>query len=218
MVGSAELEPGQGWWYTPFIDAVGAQPEMDEGDLAAQIIDGYDESFARRRNPTVTLSAIDLTQYPAFPESFQDLVGDLTGSMAERRGWLPVARAQAKSLNYATDHNDEIDLGSFLENLLHPVDGLDDEDLRNPTTRTLLRYRTAILMNYAGSARGGDGPFHRLPGDDRGSKPMNNFDWVHHGCRLSIVTSSAGMKTTTPSTSIVSTFFKRVSLINSALR
>jgi hypothetical protein len=49
MVASEELEPGNGWDYTPMLEALNKAPKMDGIGLGHVIVDTYRDSF---KSPT----------------------------------------------------------------------------------------------------------------------------------------------------------------------
>ena len=50
FVASAELEPGDGWYYTAIFDFMGRNAELTPADLAAAIVDGYADYYANNPN------------------------------------------------------------------------------------------------------------------------------------------------------------------------
>ena len=60
MVGSEELEPGDGWEYQDFLDKLVATPGMDAKTLAGHIVDAYQTRYGAASGET--LSAVDLSR------------------------------------------------------------------------------------------------------------------------------------------------------------
>ena len=77
MVASEELEPGDGWNYTPLMTRLTARPEMDGVALGKTIVDTYREFYfspAQRDQSTfITLSVIDLAKIDALANAISDL-------------------------------------------------------------------------------------------------------------------------------------------------
>ncbi len=120
MVGSQELEPGDGWPYDELLIEWSKKPKASAREVAKMLTEAYLKSYANNGTTTgLTLSAVDL-------EKMQDLnraVSGLTDSIkktnaSEKKKILEIAnRAQAFY------YNDYIDLGDFVsllakENLL----------------------------------------------------------------------------------------------------
>ncbi|RLF65363.1 MAG: hypothetical protein DRN30_04100, partial [Thermoplasmata archaeon] len=65
LVASQDYEPWDGWYYTPFLQALTMNPEMTAEELAAKIVEAYGE-FYTNINPITTyptLAAINLSVY-----------------------------------------------------------------------------------------------------------------------------------------------------------
>ncbi len=77
MVASEELEPGNGWNYTPLMTRLTQNPEMDSFTLGRTIVDTYRDYYfspEQRDNSTyITLSVIDLSKIDALAAAISDL-------------------------------------------------------------------------------------------------------------------------------------------------
>ncbi|MBF8186645.1 peptidoglycan-binding protein [Nonomuraea sp. K274] len=76
VVGSEELEPNEGWPYTPILSAMAANPRMDGRELGRIIVDEYVRSFRGTRQ-TVTQCAVDATRIEEFMREFETLAAGL---------------------------------------------------------------------------------------------------------------------------------------------
>jgi len=128
-VGSAELEPGDGWYYTAIFDFMGGNPELTPGDLAEAIVDGYADYYADNPNRAGGLA---VTQAAWFTETDEVEAAIKTladayeaASMDEAGNYNMIAdlySAQAKSTFYnrGTENPAEttswLDVGEFLAN------------------------------------------------------------------------------------------------------
>ena len=63
-VGSADLEPGDGWAWEAWLEQLVDDPELSTEAIATQIVDSFVAFFEDRDEPTVTLAAFDLHQVP----------------------------------------------------------------------------------------------------------------------------------------------------------
>lgn len=115
MVGSEEVEPGQGWPYSTFLRRWTNAPASDGAQVSEYLADEYLKAYSGGIYGTraVTLSAMDLTKMPAFNRSFANLARELNS--------LPAAdMAQAKTIATATQDytfSDYKDVGDFVRRL-----------------------------------------------------------------------------------------------------
>ena len=74
FVASEELEPGTGWHYTPWLQALDRNPDMTLEQLCALITDSYMEACLNE-NPDeyLTFSAIDLSKMAPLREAMEQL-------------------------------------------------------------------------------------------------------------------------------------------------
>ena len=128
-VGSAELEPGDGWYYTAIFDFMGHNAALTPADLATAIVDGYANYYAdnpRRAGglavtqsawstETAAVEAAIATLAAAYEEASVDEAGNYN-MVAE----LYSAQAKSTFYNRRTDNPAEttswIDVGEFLAN------------------------------------------------------------------------------------------------------
>ena len=128
-VGSAELEPGDGWNYTAVFDFMGRNAELTPTDLAAAIVDGYADYYAN--NPG-RAGGLQVTQaawstetaeveaaIEALATAYEDASGDEAGNY-NMIADLYSAHEKSTFYNRRTDDPAEttswIDAGEFLAN------------------------------------------------------------------------------------------------------
>ncbi|GAB4129541.1 MAG: clostripain-related cysteine peptidase [Roseiflexaceae bacterium] len=116
-IGSADLEPGEGWAWNAWLADLAKKPQLDEVAIAPSIIKSFTAFYENRDEPSVTLSAFDLNDI----EQMSAQLDTLAGLMIER---MPSAyKAIAKSRSYAAEYasGDEdisaVDLGNFADSL-----------------------------------------------------------------------------------------------------
>lgn len=111
IVGSEELEPGDGWPYTQIMDDLTAEPDMDGAALGAVIVDRYIESYERReREWPVTQCAVSTAHTSAFAEALNELADALVQHMQQTGSTQHVLRAQGRAVGFT---GDLIDVGTF---------------------------------------------------------------------------------------------------------
>lgn len=125
MVASEELEPGDGWNYTPLLGALTRNPGMDGVTLGKTIIDTFRDYYLPKEgdaDPTVTLSVIDLEKIPAIETAVNNL--SVTNRNFMKAGgstnWKKTARARSKTEEFGVHqgtHYNYYDLINYAENL-----------------------------------------------------------------------------------------------------
>jgi len=118
LVGSEELEPGNGWNYTGWMSALAADPTMEGAALGKVICDTYYEGCeAVGTQDQVTLSLTDLTKLTPLLEAYESFGQEAFVSAAEDPGFFAtLGRVAAKSENYGGNTREQgytnmVDLG-----------------------------------------------------------------------------------------------------------
>ena len=157
MVGSEDLEPGDGWNYQDWLKRLVAKPDMDAAALGKTLVASYRRVY-RTKDPTVTLSAIDLSNMTSLAE----LVDVLADEMSQK---LPaelanIKRARKNCIAYAESYGlHGIDLAHFCEQLAATTQ---DAALRSKAKAVHAAVNACVIANYAGSARLGNYGSHGL--------------------------------------------------------
>lgn len=114
MVASEELEPGEGWNYTPLAQAITAAPASDEAALAAMIVQSYRDTY--RDNGETTLSTLRSDRIAAVASELS-ILADLL--LADRKALFPLIKnARAQRTAYNNPRNPvSIDLIGFMDAL-----------------------------------------------------------------------------------------------------
>lgn len=108
MVGSEELEPGNGWPYDRILELIVGRPTITATELGPNIVEFYADSY---RSGTVTQSAFDLGRLDATSEAVDTLAKALTKVLKEPAEFMAIS----KTLNAVQrfDTADFVDLGHF---------------------------------------------------------------------------------------------------------
>lgn len=115
VVGSEELEPGDGWPYEKILAELVDNPDMDGAALGKAIVQHYVESYRHSRDQwPVTQCAIATAGIGAFVDAFDQLASALTDHMGDEVQAARVMRAQARSPRFT---GDLVDLKAFCDNL-----------------------------------------------------------------------------------------------------
>jgi hypothetical protein len=135
MVASEELEPGDGWSYTPIMQNLTANPTMDGFALGRVIVSAYREYYLGAaqggRDKTVTLSVLDLAKIPAVEIAVNNLaLSSISFLQANSRDvFLKTARARKQTEEFGA--GEEGQEGSHFYDLAHYAENLKRQ---NPAT------------------------------------------------------------------------------------
>jgi len=109
MVGSEELEPGHGWYYTPMMDYLGSATNPDPVVVGERIIRGLEEqSTSYGTSDAITASLIDLSKIDAVKAALEDLLTRVKAGLADPTvsDNLLKARLEAESFGEGNDASD----------------------------------------------------------------------------------------------------------------
>ena len=116
LVGSQEVEPGDGWPYDRVLEAVNGN--YSPRRLAGMIVDAYIADYRRRGQQNVTQSAIDLAKTPAAVRALNRLGARLAAAMPTVRAAVHKAHLQAQSYAMA-DYADLAHTASLIRDYVH---------------------------------------------------------------------------------------------------
>ncbi len=119
MVASQELEPGTGWDYTAWLNALTAAPTADGLALGTTICDSfYDKCAAGGTESLATLAVTDLSQVPALISAFDAMAAEMKGFTSVTEKLQPFTQAIVRAENYGGNNDSEgytnmVDLGDL---------------------------------------------------------------------------------------------------------
>jgi cysteine peptidase C11 family protein len=119
LVGSEEVEPGDGWPYDTVLRDLAARPVMTGSDLAGTIVRRYAESYQRRR-VEVTQSAIDLSKLDPLVDAVDRLAGALLARLRSPGVEAAVYASWRRTLRFFD--NFYVDLHHFASTLAAATD------------------------------------------------------------------------------------------------
>lgn len=118
LVASEEVEPGNGWLYSGWLDQLAKDPGMDGAALGRAICDSfYQGCQAVETQDRVTLSVTDLTRLSPLLEAYETFGQEALNAAAEDPGFFAqLGRAAAQSENYGGNTREQgytnmVDLG-----------------------------------------------------------------------------------------------------------
>jgi Clostripain family len=151
MVGSEELEPGDGWSYDNFLKPLVADPSaFDAAALGRQMVAGYRDYYGDR--DATTLSATDLTKVERAARALSRFATAATTGLDTH---LPVLKRARKACeNYAPGYGlNSIDLGRFLDQVV-AAPGVDPALAKRAATARAA-VDEAVLDSWASAQRQG---------------------------------------------------------------
>ena len=114
LVASEETEPGIGWYYTNWLNALGKNPSMETIQIGKNIIDDFTDACARNcPGQKTTLSLIDLAELSqTVPAELADFSKD-TSDMINGDNFQTVSSARSSTREFAQARIDQVDLIDF---------------------------------------------------------------------------------------------------------
>ncbi len=113
LIASEETEPGVGWYYTDWLNALSNNSSMSSVELGKKIIDSFVETCARKTpGSKTTLSIVDLAELSGtVPEAFSDF-SESTSELISKNNYKAIsdARSDVREFSSGIDQVDLIDL------------------------------------------------------------------------------------------------------------
>ena len=119
MIASEETEPGVGWYYTNWLNKLGANTSMPTIQIGKLIADDFVAVCDRQcRGQATTLSVVDLAELQAtIPEELKQFSVD-TNELIQNKEYKTVVNARSKTREFAQQTKiDQIDLTHFAKNI-----------------------------------------------------------------------------------------------------
>jgi Clostripain family len=117
-IGSADLEPGEGWAWNAWLNDLARAPQIDAAALAPHIIRSFAAFYKKDGDPSVTLAAFDLNKIDQLTSQLDTLAGAMIDTMPA--SYAAIGKARAHAAEYASGDTDisAIDLGYFADSLV----------------------------------------------------------------------------------------------------
>jgi hypothetical protein len=115
LVGSEEVEPGDGWPYDTMLGDLTARPAMTPAELATAVVHRYGEYYSGARSAPATQSAIDLARLDDLVRAVDGLARTLLGALPSKDLEVALYSAWRRSLRFFD--NLYVDLHHFAANL-----------------------------------------------------------------------------------------------------
>lgn len=148
MVGSQELEPGNGWRYATWLDKLVAKPGMGAEDLSKAVVESYRQQYTDEY--LTTLSAVRLSAIDGLAKSLSDFSDSVRQAGDAELQALRKARASvsAYGASVVPPLRTSVDLTALLKayesNSKNAV-------LKNKSAKVRVDLAKAVITNYASS-------------------------------------------------------------------
>ena len=119
MIASEETEPGIGWYYTDWLNALGSDTSISTPELGKIIIDSYTKACASTcRGQSTTLSLTDLAELSyTVPDRITSFAQNIN-NLVENKDYAKVSAARSGSREFAASSRiDQVDLVHFCKKL-----------------------------------------------------------------------------------------------------
>ena len=147
MVASEETEPGVGWYYTDWLNALGKNTSISTVELGREIVDSFVETCGVKcRGQKTTLSLVDLAELsntvPKLLSSFSKAVS----AQISDQNYQQIAQARNQAREFAASTRiDQVDLVHLAVNT-----GLTEGEALSKAIRSAVKYnRTSVNMSNA---------------------------------------------------------------------
>ncbi|MBB4232622.1 clostripain-related cysteine peptidase [Rhizobium mongolense] len=159
MVGSEELEPGDGWNYAGWLQSLVDNPEMSGADLGTTMVRSYEDYYSGPGDdPATTLSAIDLSTMQNLATTIDGFANTLTNVSNADFGRIVSARRSCEE--YAPGYGlHGVDLARFAE---QAGAAFPNTDVGQAADAVFEAVRASVIANYAGAERQGAFGSHGL--------------------------------------------------------
>ena len=138
IVGSQQLEPGDGWPYDKVVGAIAANPAITARELASRIVREYVASYT---DDSVTQSAVDTASVATLARSVSELAAALIAGLDDANLYRAIDRSVKAAQRF--DTKDFVDLGSLAALLARNAPGT---PVAEAATRVLADVRSSALV------------------------------------------------------------------------
>ena len=146
LIASQRSEPGGGWYYTDWLNAISENTSLASKDLGQIIVDSFiREEQGGDDGDELTLAMIDLTALPAFMDALYAYLSGVNTQLIDTAAYQEVSQARYDSRSPGEEDWDQVDLAYLVKNI-----GLDGSDqLLSLLDQTVLLNRQTA-ENYNG--------------------------------------------------------------------
>ncbi len=118
LIASEETEPGKGWYYTNWLNALSKNTSMSSLDIGKNIIDDFIVSYKDSPRDKTTLSLVDLAELKGtIPETFSNF-SKASAKLIDNDEYKVISDARSKTREFSPQSKiNQIDLVHFAKNI-----------------------------------------------------------------------------------------------------
>lgn len=118
LIASQRSEPGGGWYYTDWLNAIAENPSLSSPEIGKIIVD----SFIREEQngdygDELTLSMIDLTSFAPFMDALYAYLASVNTELVNTSAYKEVSKARYDSRSIGEEEYDQVDLNYLVNNI-----------------------------------------------------------------------------------------------------
>ena len=145
LLASEEYEMGDGWSWTGFLSALGANPAIDTVDLGKVAIDDFTSYYFRQRLGEITLSLVDLREVPYVYERMGDFLAAAEQTIIENNSrFNEMSQARTRARSFADGGLDQVDLVDLIQRT-----NFEGRDALLASVNSCVKYRSATTITGA---------------------------------------------------------------------
>ncbi|MBQ9020898.1 MAG: hypothetical protein IJ113_02625 [Eggerthellaceae bacterium] len=145
MLASEEYELGDGWYWTGFLSALGANPAIDTVELGKVAIDQFGEYYFKQRQGSITLSLVDLREVPHVYEQMGTFLKAAEESITkDNTRFAEMSQARTRARSFADGGIDQVDVIDLIERT-----NFDGRDELLAAVNSCVKYRSATTITGA---------------------------------------------------------------------
>lgn len=111
LIASEEMEPGDGWFYTNWIDLLFNDPKTSAVELGKQIIDDF-ASTNDSSGDLYTLSIIDLNKISPVYDALMEFAGSSSDALQNKQ-YKTISRARSNARDFGNGNYEQVDIIDF---------------------------------------------------------------------------------------------------------
>ena len=116
LMASEEYEMGDGWQWTGFLSALGANPAISTVELGKKAIDDFTDYYFKQRLTDVTLSLVDLREVPNVYEKMGDFLEAAEKTInSDNTRFIELSQARTRARSFADGGLDQVDVADMIQ-------------------------------------------------------------------------------------------------------
>lgn len=118
LIASQRSEPGGGWYYTDWLNAIAENPSLSSPEVGKIIVDSFiREERGGDYGDELTLSMIDLTSFAPFMDALYAYLASVNTELVDTSAYKEVSKARYDSRSIGEEEYDQVDLNYLVNNI-----------------------------------------------------------------------------------------------------